>query len=74
MEFAADARAVWTEQERAEIAADHDRRAAFMRQQASELTAAGYHRMAAEALQAAQKAKDVAVAARTSNSALARLY
>lgn len=73
MDFTEGGRPVWTDEERAEIAAEYDGHAAFLQDQADKLAASG-NPTAEQVLRAVQEAKDIATAARTSNAALARLY
>jgi hypothetical protein len=63
----------FTDEERAEIAAQQEENAAFLQDQADKLAANG-NPTAVMVRRAAQMARDLAKAARTSNAALARLY
>jgi hypothetical protein len=63
----------FTDEERAEIAAQQEENAVFLQDQADKLAANG-NPTAAMVRRAAQMARDLANAARTSNAALARLY
>lgn len=73
MDFTEEPRPVWTDEERAEIADEYDQTASFLDGQAARLEAAG-NPTAETVRRGAQEARDLADAARTSNSALARLY
>lgn len=73
MEFIDD-RPVWTDEERAEIATEHDGYADRQEKAADGLEAKGYHDAARRYRQLAQDNRDVADAARISSAFLARIY
>lgn len=73
MEFIND-QPVWTDEERAQIAAEHDRLATRLWPAVERAEAAGDQRLARRLREQACDAMDVAEAARISSAALARCY
>lgn len=64
----------WTDEERAEIAAEHDKRAAELWPQVEAAETAGNLRLATRLRNFACDSEDVAAAARISSARLARFY
>ena len=73
MEFIDD-QPTWTDEERVEIADEHDRKAAFLWLAVERAEVAGNHHLARRLREQACDAMDVAECARISSAALARAY
>lgn len=74
MDFDENGRAVFTDQERAEIAAEQDRIAAYLWPKVESAEQSGRDSLAIRLRSQACDAEDLANAARESSAALARLY